>query len=53
MSNLNDESYEVIAKEITIALIQKTNRVNEEAAKFACDTFDKVYKQITQTVNGK
>jgi len=50
MSDYQKQDFEVIAKEITIALIQKCDLVNQDLSDFACNTFDQVYKQIYQTV---
>lgn len=51
MSDTRDESFDVIAKEITIALIQKSAVSGESLLAFACEAYDKLYKQISETYN--
>jgi len=51
MAETQDQSHEVIAKEITIALIQKSSYGSDKLLEYACESFDKVYKQIVETYN--
>lgn len=49
MSEWQGQTYEVIAKEITIALIQKSGLQSDKLLEYACESFDKIYKQIIET----
>lgn len=40
---------EVIAKEITIALIQKSTLASDRLLVHACETYDKVLKQVVES----
>jgi len=50
MSDYKDETPELMAKEITIALIQKSGLQSKELLEYTCKAYDQVLKQIVKTI---
>lgn len=48
MSTAN-QSFEVMAKEITIAVIQKCSLPNDQLLNFALKSYDEIYKQLLRS----
>ena len=49
MAEMQDQSNEVIAKEITIAVIQNSGLNGDYLLEFACKSYDMIYKQVIKT----
>lgn len=49
MAEIHGQEYEVIAKEITIALIQKSTFASDRLLEYACESYDKIFKQLIET----
>lgn len=46
-----NQAVEVIAKEITIALIQKAPYGGDKLLDYTCDSFERVYNHLVKTCN--
>ncbi len=49
VSEYRDEDPSIIAKEITLALVQKNSMNSDKMIEYACNAYDKVYKQVVKT----
>lgn len=50
MSEFQNQSFEVIAKEITIAIIEKYN-FKENALEEICKIYDRIHEQVIDSYN--
>ena len=46
MSGTESQTNDVIAKEITIAVVEKSNASGDELIKFACEAYKKILKVV-------
>jgi hypothetical protein len=56
MAEYQGQTEEVIAKEITIAIINKMGiigHINSDPVDNACKMYDKIYKQVIASTNNK
>jgi len=49
LSETYSQSPELMAKEITIALIQKSSYASDKLLDYACESYDKVLKQLVES----